>query len=168
MNTTVEFTEVMLLLVAVIAAVIQGFKKMIHEEANVHLQIVKPFLPLVAIAFGIACCFATKQTNPIVAGIVVGAGSVFGFDLMKGISPKNGAKIVLCLLLLNVAGCMPTARPIQMDPIIQAHVELAATTTAEFNRRCQAGDPNACSTGLALASETLDIIVDGLHGEVTQ
>ena len=161
MNTTVEFTPVMLILIAFIAAVLQGFKAMVWAEK------VKQIFPLVAAAIGIGACFASQQENPVVSGIVVGMAASFGFDIFKGIGPKNGAKIVLCLLLLNIAGCVPNNRPVQMDPMIQAQVELATTTTKEFNRRCQGGDANACKTGLELSCETLEIIVDGLHGEVT-
>ena len=167
MNTTIEFTEVMLLLIGVISAIIQGFKKFIdrYQTTTKPIAAIKPFLPIVSIALGVAGCYVTKQANPIVAGIVVGASAVFGYDFVKGLSPKVGVVLLLCVLTVS-AGCI--ANPISMDPIMEAHVEMAAINCAEFNRRCQAGDPNACKMGLSLSNETLQYIVDGMKGEVVE
>jgi len=169
MTTTIEFTEVMMLLIGVIAAIIQGFKKFIDAKATSEkpLAAVKPFLPIASIALGVAGCYVTKQANPIVAGIVVGASAVFGYGFVKGLSPKVAVFVLLCVLTVSV-GCTPANRSIHTGPVIQAHIELAATTTSEFNRRCQGGDAQACSKGLELADETLAIIVAGLHGEIVE
>jgi hypothetical protein len=127
---------------------------------------------IVAMVVGVLASFGIiiSEESESITDLLVAGGSLLGgiLALVGRLKAKQRIRLILIpLALLFLVGCMPTTGPIQMDPVLQAHVELAATTTAEFNRRCQAGDPNACSTGLALSSETLDIIVDGLHGEVT-
>jgi hypothetical protein len=39
---------------------------------------------------------------------------------------------------------------------------------AELNRRCQAGNDEACRKGLDVADETLQLIVDAMHGRATE
>jgi len=167
MDTTVEFTPVMLVMIAVLGGILQGFKKFLDSKttATTSLQAVKPLLPLISVLLGVAGAYFTKQPNFVVTGIVIGGAASFGFDIYKGVSPTI---LIICAILFVTcfSGCMPIPRPINMGPVLEAQVELAATTTAEFNRRCEAGDPNACSTGLRLSSETLQIIVDGLHDEL--
>lgn len=64
---------------------------------------------------------------------------------------------VLCLLLIS--GCSQ----VQMSPAYARQLELSAMNVAEFNKRCQAGNDEACRRGLARASETLNLLVDALH-----
>lgn len=66
--------------------------------------------------------------------------------------------VVVCLLL---AGCPQ----VQMSPPYRQTLEMSSIRVAELNKRCQAGDTVACKEGLAAASKTLDLLVDGLHGE---
>jgi hypothetical protein len=66
--------------------------------------------------------------------------------------------------LIVVVGCSE----VTMSPGYAKDVERAAITVAELNRRCQAGDDEACRLGLAGASETLQLIVDALHGESSE
>lgn len=74
--------------------------------------------------------------------------------------------IFLPLLLLFAAGCIQ--RPVSMTPGMAQQVEMASTTTTEFDKRCKRGDSVACAMGLDLANETLSLIVDGLHGRVPE
>jgi len=160
MENTIQFTQLMMMLAAGIGALLQGFKAVVWTSK------VKPFFPLLAVALGIGGCYLTKQTNPAVAGLMVGMAASFGFDILKGINAKKiVASVILCLLLLNV-GCVPM--PVRMAPGLGMAVEMAAISTAEFDKRCKAGDPNACAMGLDLSNETLQLIVDGLHGEIPE
>jgi len=76
------------------------------------------------------------------------------------------AVIVLAAILLGIA--MSGCKPIQMHPEYAQQVELAAIDVAELNRRCQAGDAEACRAGLAEAARTLQLIVDAMHGEPSE
>jgi hypothetical protein len=51
-----------------------------------------------------------------------------------------------------------------MSPEYAQQLEMAAVNISELNSRCQSGDNEACKLGLAEAAETLNILVDGLHG----
>lgn len=67
---------------------------------------------------------------------------------------------LISLVVLLFVGCSK----VQMSPSYRQALEKSAINVAELNRRCQAGDPNACKQGLATASETLDLLVDALRG----
>lgn len=71
-------------------------------------------------------------------------------------------KLIILILLssLVLVGCSK----VQMSASYRQALEMSAINVAELNRRCQDGDPNACKLGLAEASETLDLLVDALHG----
>ena len=158
METTVEFTPTMLVMIAVLAGLLQGFKAAIWATK------VKPFMPLISLAIGIAGAYFTQQPNSIVTGIVIGGAASFGFDIFKGIGPKV---LLICLIMLISVGCLPVQdRPIQMTPVLEVQVSLAATTTDILNTRCQDGDEDACKKGLSLANETLQLIIAGLDGEI--
>lgn len=70
--------------------------------------------------------------------------------------------IVAVCLLLNIllAGCSQ----VQMSPPYRQTVKMSAVRVAELNKRCQAGDQQACKEGLSAASSTLNLIVDALEG----
>lgn len=62
-------------------------------------------------------------------------------------------------------GC---AERVSMSPGYARQVELASITADELNRRCQAGDPNACRVGLQRTTETLRLIIDAMHGRSSE
>lgn len=68
------------------------------------------------------------------------------------------------LMILHAAGCSQ----VTMAPHYAQGVELAAIDIAELNRRCQAGDDEACRKGLAVADETMQLIVDAMHGRTSE
>jgi hypothetical protein len=71
------------------------------------------------------------------------------------------AVVLVASLAALVAGC---SGPVQMTPAYANRVEAAAIYTAELNRRCQAGDAEACKLGLATSSRTLQLLADALNG----
>lgn len=66
--------------------------------------------------------------------------------------------VAVCLLLL--AGCSD----VQMTPPYRYAVKMSAIRVAELNKRCQAGDQQACKEGLDAASSTLNLIVEAMEG----
>jgi hypothetical protein len=81
--------------------------------------------------------------------------------LLKG-KPKAAINCILIILLLGIflAGCSQ----VQMSPSYRQSVEKQSILITELDRRCQAGDSNACAEGLHEASETLNMIVDAMDG----
>lgn len=69
-------------------------------------------------------------------------------------------KLLLIMLAVVLSGCSQ----VQMSPPYRAALESSAINVAELSGRCQAGDDTACKQGLMQASETLNLLVDGLHG----
>ena len=69
-------------------------------------------------------------------------------------------KKILILTVLLISGCSK----VQMSAEYRQVTEMSAINIAELNRRCQDGDDMACKEGLSKASETLNLIVDALHG----
>ena len=67
--------------------------------------------------------------------------------------------ILIVVLVALCVGCSG----VQMSPPYRMALEMSAITTAELNERCQTGDAEACKEGLAEASRTLNLLVDGLH-----
>lgn len=65
---------------------------------------------------------------------------------------------------IALAGCSK----VTMSPDYARQLEISAINVGELNRRCQGGDDDACRAGLAVASETLDLLVDALHGEASE
>ncbi len=72
--------------------------------------------------------------------------------------------LISAFCLLAAAGC----NKVTMSPDYAKQREWSAINGAELNRRCQAGDDVACRAGLAAASETLNLLVDALHGEASE
>jgi hypothetical protein len=71
-----------------------------------------------------------------------------------------GCLPVILLLGIFTAGCSQ----VQMSPSYRQSVEKQSILITELDRRCQAGDSNACAEGLHEASETLNMIVDAMYG----
>ncbi|KKN74443.1 hypothetical protein LCGC14_0390630 [marine sediment metagenome] len=68
--------------------------------------------------------------------------------------------LIVIVLLCLLTGCSD----VQMAPPYEQAVKASAIRVAELNKRCQAGDEVACKEGMAVASETLDLIVEALEG----
>jgi len=98
--------------------------------------------------------------------VVIGAITMaFGVLAMVGriVGVKNLRLFVLVVVcgLLFFAGC----GGVRMSPRYAQVLEQSAIVVGELNTRCQAGDDPACKGGLRVASETLDLLVDALHGK---
>jgi len=164
MGTTITFTPTMIVLVGGVAAFLQGLKTHIIEKYP-RLDCVKAFLPIVAILTGWLLAMATKQTDPLISGVLIGMAASWGYDMFSGLS--NGKKpiiapvlIVCCLGILIGGGC----NKMQMSPQYQQVLEMSAINVGELDKRCQGGDEVACKAGLHLASRTLNLLVDATHG----
>jgi len=68
--------------------------------------------------------------------------------------------ITVSIVLLLFAGCSK----VNMSAGYARQTEKTEIEVTELNRRCQEGDNIACKEGLALAADTLRLIVNGLHG----
>jgi uncharacterized membrane protein len=154
----------------------------------------KRFLPYAAIGLGVAAALIAGVAFPacIVTGITIGLMAAGGYDAIKSFGKKpaidaegswttTGAaadpaeqgkaiaptvtKLLIVLFVLAVvlfgAGCNPVRLPAAYD----MQVRQAAIVTAELNKRCQAGDCEACKAGLETSTETLALIVDGLDAK---
>jgi len=89
-------------------------------------------------------------------GLIAFIGRVFAKSKIKG--PGKAAGVLLLIIVLTGCG------KVQMSPDYARRLEISAVNAAELNRRCQAGDDEACKQGLQITSETLNLLVDGLHG----
>jgi len=69
-------------------------------------------------------------------------------------------KLIVIILILLIVGCSQ----VQMSAGYREQLESSAIVVAELNRRAQAGDVEAAKRGLNVASETLNLLVAGLHG----
>ena len=74
-------------------------------------------------------------------------------------------KKVIIVVLLVVAMLCVSCEEAYLPPNVEIEVYQNEAFVAELNRRCQAGDPNACSEGLDRAAKVLTLIVDALEGE---
>ena len=103
------------------------------------------------------------QIVTVVSSIVALVGRVTAKSKIgsggSAISPLLMLSLV-ALLALSLPGC----GKVRMSPEYAQQLEMAAVNISELNSRCQSGDNEACKLGLAEAAETLNILVDGLHG----
>lgn len=99
------------------------------------------------------------QISIFLAGLGAMGIGIFAKDGDKT-SENIGLKVFILCFVLFFAGCYG----VQMTPRYRQATEMAAITVGALNEECQAGDPNACRDGLDAASETLNLIVDALHG----
>lgn len=76
----------------------------------------------------------------------------------------HGVLLLVAMLLALLAGC----NKVTMSPDYARQVTIAEVTVAELNRRCQAGDDEACKMGLNEASRTLTLIVDAMEGKPSE
>jgi hypothetical protein len=105
---------------------------------------------------------AAQVGGEVVVGVLTMA---FGLLAMVGriVGVKNLRLFILVIVcgLLFFAGC----GGVRMSPPYARALEQSAITVGELNTRCQNGDDLACKGGLQVASETLNLIVDALHGK---
>lgn len=78
---------------------------------------------------------------------------------------NRSAYVVLALILLSTVGC---GSQVKMTAPYAEALESSAIACGELNQRCQGGDDEACKLGLDACSETLDLLVDGLYGRVSE
>jgi uncharacterized protein YceK len=67
---------------------------------------------------------------------------------------------IILLICAFIAGCSQ----VQLSPPYRQTLEISSVNVAELNKRCQAGDNEACKEGLAKASKTLDLLLDAAYG----
>ena len=71
--------------------------------------------------------------------------------------------MVVMLIVVMVAGC--TNGPgFKVPAPYSENIILKSELVGELNNRCQTGDVEACSKGLAAAAEALASFVDGMNG----
>lgn len=68
--------------------------------------------------------------------------------------------IIIALVAVLLAGCSA----VQMSPPYRAETERMNSRLVELNKRCQAGDAEACKEGLRIAAVHVERIVDAMHG----
>ena len=121
---------------------------------------------VVAMLLGVVGTFgvdlATEQDSIVellvqIGVVVGGALALFGRLYAK----KRINCWIAVLLLIFVVGC----GGVRMSAPYAQAVEQSAIVVGELDERCQAGDALACKDGLHVAAETLDLIVDALHGK---
>ena len=103
------------------------------------------------------------QIVTLVCGIVALVGRVTAKHKLTG--PSGGTSLLILLVIATVAFCVAGCSQVQLSAPYAQQLEMSAANVNELNRRCQAGDPNACQQGLAEASQTLNLLVDGMHGK---
>ena len=67
--------------------------------------------------------------------------------------------IAIVFMLIVTASCN-----VSMSPQYQQDLEVNAKLINELNDMCQAGDPEACSQGLAKAARTVNLILNASYG----
>jgi len=66
----------------------------------------------------------------------------------------------ILLVAMSAGGCSQ----VTMSPAYRQNLEMTNVVIQSLNADCQAGDPNACSKGLAESAEILQLLVDAVHG----
>jgi len=97
-----------------------------------------------------------------VSGVVALIGRLVAKTEIKKLQTTIIKVFIVAILLLTVAGC----GKVWMSADYSQQTEMAAIVVEEYNERCQteSNDCTPCREGLQRASETLNLIVDGLHG----
>lgn len=68
--------------------------------------------------------------------------------------------LIVIVLLCLCAGCSG----VQMSLAYRAETEKMNNRLIELNKRCQAGDAEACKEGLRIATVHIERVVDAMHG----
>ena len=104
----------------------------------------------------------SEQDSIVDLLVQIGVVAAGGIALVGRLFAKSRILVwplVFCMLFF--AGC----GGVQMSPRYAQALEQSAIVVGELNTRCQDGDDLACKGGLRVASETLDLLVDALHGK---
>ena len=75
---------------------------------------------------------------------------------------RRSVIVAVCLLL--AAALFTGCSGVQMTPPYRAETERMNNRLLELNKRCQAGDAEACKEGLRIATVHVERIVDAMHG----
>ena len=75
-------------------------------------------------------------------------------------------RIILILMVLVVMSL--SCSQVQMTAPYRAQTEATAIRLTELNKRCQAGDSEACKEGLRVATDHVNYIVDAIYGRESE
>ena len=73
-------------------------------------------------------------------------------------------RIIITLLIVCLLGCSQ----VQMSPPYRVETERMNNRLIELNKRCQAGDAEACKEGLRIAAVHVERIVDAMAGRESE
>ena len=171
----VNLTPLMMAMAIPISFAIQFIKALANKvEFFKAEEIRKSFFPMVSIAITMAVYYIAGLNDWLLAGVVMGLAASGGYQAFNGAAKLvngNGNKhpmvpaaaLLLCAMLL-FAGCSQ----VQMSPEYRQNLEMTNVVVQSLNDDCQAGDPNACSKGLAESAEILQLLVDAVHGTASK
>jgi len=163
----ITITPIMMMMSVFVSFAIQFIKAILERWSFFSAdEIKKTLFPMITIALTMAAFYLAGVTEWPLAGAVMGlaaSGGYTSFSGSAGLVKKPPAvlatTLLLCVMLL-LAGCSQ----VQMSPPYRQNLEMTNIVVQSLNEDCQAGDPNACSKGLAESAEILQLLVDAVHG----
>jgi len=129
-------------------------------------EIKKSFFPMLSIALTAGALFIAGVEDWMIAGVILGWSACGGYTSLSGsaglIKKSPVLPVISILLLFTILGV--GCSQVQMSPAYRQNLEMTNVVVQSLNDDCQAGDPNACSKGLAESAEILQLLVDAVHG----
>lgn len=155
----------LLWLVLLIWVINEGVKKAVEIFKPNAGKGYKELLPFASMALGIigaATLGKVPLPQSVVSGILVGAIASGGYDTIKPFleMAKGFFKVIMiATLLMTLSGCVGS-----LSPAMRADLHNARMVADVLDKRCRAGDMDACKECSTHASQTLRILDETVQG----
>jgi len=161
----VTVTSTMMIMGVGVGLVVELVKAVLSKWPGFTAEMRKPMLPLVGIGLSMLAFGVAGIENWLLGGIVMGLAAGGGYDFLKGVTRKaakmgSAAPLLAVLLLASLSGCRA-----YMEPKLKQQFEQAAILSRAWLEDCEDGNPEACSEGLRLCNETMELVVDAMNNQ---
>jgi len=83
MDSTITLTPAMMALVPVVALLMEVAKKLPYYNK------IQGYSPVLAMGIGVGLAVASSVANPVIAGILIGIASSYGYDVFKTVKKER-------------------------------------------------------------------------------